>query len=101
VSGPPEDFMRGADGYHRHMAWQASERATAPVRHRHSTHARVKIANAVSRYGMEVESMEWHGREGWLVFVKDYGVASGYSWQEVVRAIDNLAPGWLDGTIIG
>jgi hypothetical protein len=26
--GPPDDFMRGADGYHRHMAWQASERAT-------------------------------------------------------------------------
>jgi hypothetical protein len=50
---------------------------------------------------MEVESMEWHGRTGWLVFVKGYGVASGYSWQEVVQAIDNLAPGWLDGTIIG
>ena len=66
------------------------------------TLAQRKISEAVQRHGMEIESMEWHGpRTGWTVFVKDYGVASGYSWQEVVKSIDCLAPGWLGGWIFG
>jgi len=60
---------------------------------------------------MEVEDMEWEpvgqmiemsGREGgWTVFVKDYGVATGYSAADVISAIDTLAPMWLDGSVIG
>lgn len=75
------------------------------------TRARRKIRETVEWYGLEVESMDYEpvgqmiemsGREGgWTVFVKGYGVATGYSWQEVIEHIDMAAPMWLDGSMIG
>jgi hypothetical protein len=75
------------------------------------TRARRKIREAVERHGMAVDAMEYEpigqmiemsGREGgWTVFVKGYGVALGYSWQEVIENIDMAAPMWLDGSLVG
>ena len=52
-------------------------------------------------YDSAVEDIEYDRQWGWAVFVKDYGVATGYSWQATVTAIDTLAPLWLDGSVFG
>jgi len=38
---------------------------------------------------------------GWLVSIQDYGMATGFSWQEVVESIDICAPMWKDGSLHG
>lgn len=75
------------------------------------TRARRKIRAAAERHGLTVGDMEWEpigamiemsGREGgWYVEIVGYGMALGYSWQDVVESIDLCAPMWLDGSLIG
>jgi hypothetical protein len=77
--------------------------------------ARQKIREAAERHGFTVAALEWtpigqmiemQGREGgWYVEVQTgpnhSGIATGYSWQDVVEQIDRCAPMWLDGSLIG
>jgi hypothetical protein len=75
------------------------------------TRARRRIREAAERHGLEVESAYWQpigqmiemqGHDGgWTVFIKGYGVATGYSCDDVIESIDQCAPMWLNGSLIG
>lgn len=75
------------------------------------TRARRKIREAAEQHGFEIEQMDYEpigqmiemqGRAGgWYVHVKDYGMATGYDWREVVETIHSNAPMWLNGTLHG
>lgn len=75
------------------------------------TRAQRKIRKAVEAHGLVAEEIAWEpigqmiemsGREGgWTVYVKDYGVATGYSTDDVIESIDLYAPMWKDGSLVG
>lgn len=75
------------------------------------TRAQRKIRKAVEAHGLVAEEITWEpvgqmiemqGREGgWYVYVKDYGVATGYSTDDVIESIDLAAPMWKDGSLYG